>query len=157
MSRSPDQRVWGRKIIETISQASTIKSGGLELGSNAPMIILDDADLEAAARAIVYGRFLDQGQICMSTNRVLVDATVHDDIVDVIRPMIEALKVGDPSDPATQIEPLINAYARDTVLVKIAATKVTNATMLIGGEAEGNVIPPHLFVDCDHDQAPPGQ
>ena len=149
MFRSPDQRVWGRKIIETISQASTIKSVGLELGGNAPMIIVDDADLEVAASAIVYGRFIHRRQIWMSTNRVLVDATVYDDIVAMIRPMIEALKMGDPSDPGTQIGPLINAYARDIVLAKIAATKATNATMLIGGEVEGNVIPPHLFVDCD--------
>ena len=62
--------------------APTIKKLSLELGGNAPLVILDDADLDLAVELTVMGRFLHQGQICMSTNRVIVDESIHDAYVD---------------------------------------------------------------------------
>ena len=130
-----------------------MKRLGLELGGNAPLVVLEDADLDQAAAAIVYGRFLHQGQICMSANRILVDGAVHDALVDRLKPRVEALVHGDPADPATVAGPLIHARARDAVLARIAQAKADGATMLVGGDPMGLVVPPHLFVDVRPEHA----
>jgi acyl-CoA reductase-like NAD-dependent aldehyde dehydrogenase len=143
----------GRHIIEKNASASRMKRIGLELGGNAPFVVLEDADLDAATDAIVFGRFLHQGQICMSTNRVIVDAKVHDDLVSRLKTRISALPYGDPSDKKTVVGPVINEHARDGVVAKIEKAKAEGATMLVGGEPQGNVIPPHLFVDVKPEHA----
>ncbi|GAA3854051.1 hypothetical protein GCM10022380_84880 [Amycolatopsis tucumanensis] len=66
-------------------------------------MILDDADLERAVECAVFGSYYHQGQICMATNRVIVDASVHDEFVDRFVEQAHALRVGDPRNPATQI------------------------------------------------------
>jgi acyl-CoA reductase-like NAD-dependent aldehyde dehydrogenase len=75
----------------------------LELGGNAPLVVLDDADLEHAVRSAVVGRFLHQGQVCMSTNRIIVDASIYDEFVDRFIAHVRTLKYGDPSDPSVSI------------------------------------------------------
>jgi len=80
-----------------------MKRVALELGGNAPCVILDDADVEHAVRATVIGRYLHQGQICMSTNRIIVDAKVYDEFVDGFTAHVKGLKYGNPSDPAVAI------------------------------------------------------
>ena len=83
----------------------------------------------------------------MSTNRVLVDAKVHDALVDKLVPLVAALPCGDPLDPKTVIGPLMTQRAVEGVLAKIAKAKKDGATMLLGGDAVGQVVPPHVFVD----------
>lgn len=137
----------GRELIAQNAKNGRIKRMGLELGGNAPLVVLDDADLDQAARAIVYGRFLHQGQICMSVNRVLVDAKVHDALVDKLVPLVKALPYGDPSDPGTVVGPLMTQKAVDGVVRKIEKAGADGARLLVGGEVKGRVVPPHLFVD----------
>lgn len=143
----------GRGIIAQNANNKLVKRLGLELGGNAPLVVLDDADLDLAARAIVFGRFLHQGQICMSTNRVIVDAKAHDALVDKLATRIRALPFGDPRDPRTVVGPLMSAKAVQGVVAKIERAKAQGARALVGGPAVGNVVPPHLFVDVkpDHD------
>jgi aldehyde dehydrogenase (NAD+) len=137
----------GRGLIAQNAGNRRIKRLGLELGGNAPLVVLGDADLEQAARAIVFGRFLHQGQICMSTNRVLVDASVHDALVARLVPLIQALPFGDPADPNTVVGPLMTQRAVQAVIKKIEKAKAEGATMRIGGPAQGRVVPPHLFTE----------
>ena len=87
-----------------------MKRVALELGApgNAPCVILDDADVEHAVRATVIGRYLHQGQICISTNRIIVDARVYDEFVDGFTAHVKGLKYGNPIDPAVAIGPIIN-------------------------------------------------
>lgn len=82
----------------------------LELGGKAPMIVLGDADLDraAAAAAASFGAFFHQGQICMSTERIVVDRTVADSLAERLAERARALPVGDPRDASTAIGPLIN-------------------------------------------------
>ena len=80
----------GRHIGQLAMSGPRMKRVALELGGNAPCVILDDADVEHAVRATVIGRYLHQGQICMSTNRIIVDAKVYDEFVDGLRPMSRA-------------------------------------------------------------------
>lgn len=139
----------GRKVGRLATGGRHIKRVALELGGNAPLVVLDDADIAVAVNAAVVGRFLHQGQICMSTNRVIVDVKVHDAFVAELKRRVETLKHGDPSDPATIIGPLINAKQRDDVLARIERAKRDGARLVVGGAVKGNVVPPHVFVDVD--------
>jgi len=139
----------GRRVGQAACGGAFIKRVALELGGNAPLVVLGDADVETAAAAAVFGRFLHQGQICMSTNRVIVDAAIHDAFVDRVAERVGKLVVGDPDDPGTAIGPIINASQLASVQGKIAQARRDGARLLAGGEAEGNLLPPHLFVDVD--------
>jgi vanillin dehydrogenase len=114
----------------------------LELGGKAPFVVLEDADLDAAAAAANFGAFMHQGQICMSTERIVVDRHVVDEFAAKLAARARSLKVGDPSDPSTQIGPVINAAALDRVseLVEDAVDK--GAELLTGGEADGLLYQP---------------
>ncbi len=88
----------GRQIMEQAARAPILKRVALELGGNSPAVILDDADLDLAVNTAVFGKFLHQGQICMSTNRLIVDAKVHDEFVERFVARVRGLKVGNPGD-----------------------------------------------------------
>jgi aldehyde dehydrogenase (NAD+) len=107
--------------------------------------VLDDADVEQAARAAVFGRFLHQGQICMSVNRIIVDAKVHDTFVECFVAGVRGLKAGDPDDIATTIGPIINAVQLRSIVDKNAQAKSDGAQLVVGGEAKGQILPPHVF------------
>ena len=101
----------GRIIAETAGRH--LKRVLLELGGKAPLIVLADADLERAAAATSFGAFFHQGQICMSTERIVVDRSVAEPFAELLAARASALTVGDPRDPDTQIGPLINEAALD--------------------------------------------
>jgi acyl-CoA reductase-like NAD-dependent aldehyde dehydrogenase len=117
----------------------------LELGGKAPMVVLGDADLDRAAAAASFGAFFHQGQICMSTERIIVDRTVAEPFADKLAERARALNVGDPREAETQIGPLINPAALERVggLVRDALDK--GATALSGGEADGPCFPPTVL------------
>jgi len=141
----------GRHIGGLAMSGPQIKRIALELGGNAPCVVLDDADVAHAARASVVGRFLHQGQICMSTNRIIVDAKVYDEFVDQFATHVKTLKYGDPKDPAVSIGPVINQKQLKAHIVHIEGARAAGAHQLIGGEPEGQVLPPHVFVDVEND------
>lgn len=141
----------GRRVGALATGGRWIKRVALELGGNAPLVVLEDADLEAAAAAACFGRFLHQGQICMSTNRVIVVDAVYDAFVAALKPKVEALVVGDPDSFGTAIGPIINAAQYASVTEKLAQAKADGAKVLVGAEPSGNVVPPQLLVDVDPD------
>ncbi len=118
----------------------------LELGGKAPFLVLADADIERAVAAAKFGAFMHQGQICMSTERIVVDNTVAEDFATQLAQRASLLKVGDPRELDTQIGPLINAAAIDRVaeLVEDAAAK--GARVLSGGEADGPCYRPTVLM-----------
>ncbi len=83
-----------------------MKRVSLELGGNSPVVVLDDADLDLAVKVAVLGKFLNSGQICMSINRLIREKPVYDEFVDLFVERFRNLKVGVPSDPDTDIEPI---------------------------------------------------
>jgi acyl-CoA reductase-like NAD-dependent aldehyde dehydrogenase len=109
----------------------------LELGGKAPFIVLDDADLDQAAAAANFGAFMHQGQICMSTERIVIDRRVADEFTRKLAAKASMLKVGDPRDPSTQIGPLINSGALDHVSELIADAVDKGAQIVTGGESDG--------------------
>lgn len=87
----------------------------LELGGKAPMVVLGDADLDRAAAAASFGAFFHQGQICMSTERIVADRAVADSLAEKLAERARALSVGDPREPSTAIGPLVNQAAVERV------------------------------------------
>jgi aldehyde dehydrogenase (NAD+) len=141
----------GRRIGELAMRATMIKRVGLELGGNAPLVVLDDADIDQAVKAAVFGRFLHQGQICMSSNRIVVDARIHDEFVDRFVAHVKTLKYGDPDSFETSIGPIINRRQLDGMLTTIAAARDAGVKQLLGGDPKGLVLPPHVFVGVDNE------
>ncbi|WP_036969307.1 aldehyde dehydrogenase family protein, partial [Promicromonospora kroppenstedtii] len=108
----------------------------LELGGKAPFVVLPDADLAEAAAAASFGAFMNQGQICMSTERVIVDRTVADDLSARLAARAAALAVGPPDDPESQVGPMVHAAARDHVLDLVADAQQQGAEVIAGGTAD---------------------
>jgi acyl-CoA reductase-like NAD-dependent aldehyde dehydrogenase len=130
----------GRLIAE--SAGRHLKRVVLELGGKAPMIVLADADIDAAVSAANFGAFMNQGQICMSTERIIVEKPIADDFAKKLAAKGQALKMGDPMDPQSQIGCMINPAALERVqsLVDDAVSK--GAKILCGGKAQGPAYPP---------------
>lgn len=141
----------GKRIAELAATGTRLKHVGLELGGNAPFVVLDDADLDLAVRAAAFARFLHNGQICMSSNRIIVDASIHDAFVDRFVAHVRTFKTGDPSDPSTVIGPLINAKQKAAALRNIAAARAAGFTELLAGEADGLLVPPHIYSGVPND------
>src|SRR3954449_10386996 len=96
--------------------AEHLKRCLLELGGKAPQVVLDDADLEAAADAASFGAFMNSGQICMSTERVVADRTVADDLAARLAERAARLVTGDPRDQGTMVGPVVDDAARERVV-----------------------------------------
>ena len=143
----------GRRIMELAAQSPILKRVLLELGGNSPSVILDDADVEIAVNTAVFGKFLHQGQICMAINRLVVDAQVHDEFVERFVNKVRRLKVGNPNDADTVVGPLINQQQLQKLLQHIDKARREGARQVLGGEPQGLVVPPHVFVDATNDMS----
>jgi aldehyde dehydrogenase (NAD+) len=140
---------------EGIAAKAGLKRLALELGGNGPVVVLDDADVEIAVRASIFGSFFHQGQICMIANRLIVDATVYDDFVDRFVDRTKTLRVGDPSDPANHLGPIINSSQLESIQDKLERARGDGASLLLGGEPfgpTGQCLPPHVLTG-DNDVA----
>ncbi|WP_288323780.1 aldehyde dehydrogenase family protein, partial [uncultured Eggerthella sp.] len=135
----------GRGIGAKTTGGQHIKRVALELGGNCPLVVLDDADVAHAVDIAIIGRFLHQGQICMSTNRIIVDASLADDFTERFVDRASKLVCGDPLDPATDIGPIINEAQLTGLLEKIERAQQQGAEVLLGGEPDGLVLPPAVF------------
>lgn len=143
----------GRRVGQLAMGGEYIKRVALELGGNAPMVVLEDADLEQAAELTVKGRFLHQGQICMSTNRVIVDAKVHDEFVNLLIDKVKSLKLGDPDAMDTMIGPIINQTQVQHIESVIAQAQASDAQLVYGGQTQRNMVMPHVFIDVSPDSS----
>lgn len=141
----------GRNIARLAAEAPIMKRVELELGGNSPFVVLADADLDQAAEAAVFGKFLHQGQICMITNRFIVERKVYEPFVERFTERARALKVGDPADPETLIGPIINGKQMKGLKQRIVDARSSGAREMLGGEARGQVLPPHVFADVTND------
>lgn len=113
----------GRRVGELAINGGPMKNVSLELGGNAPFIVLADADVDKAAQDAAVGSFLHQGQICMAINRVIVDASIHDEFVEKFVAAAKHIPAGDPSEDKTMVGPIINDSQLDSVKQKIAQAK----------------------------------
>ncbi|WP_312534792.1 aldehyde dehydrogenase family protein [Acinetobacter variabilis] len=135
----------GQNVGSKALASPRIKRLALELGGNAPLVILDDADLELAVELTIMGRFMHQGQICMSTNRVIVDASIHDAYVEKLLERVKTVAVGDPNLEETIIGPIINQSQIKKHQQIIQSAKEQGAELVYEGGIEGNLVYPHIF------------
>src|SRR5215470_4668721 len=96
-----------RDVGEHICQAAGIKKVTMELGSNAPVIVMPDANLDTVAAAVASTGYANAGQVCISTQRVLTSSSVYGDFLDALKPKVAALKTGNQLDPTVNIGPMI--------------------------------------------------
>jgi acyl-CoA reductase-like NAD-dependent aldehyde dehydrogenase len=133
----------GRIIAE--KAAKYLKRTVLELGGKAPLIVLEDADLESAVAAAKFGAFMNQGQICMSTERIVVERPIAEEFARRLVAKTVTLKVGDPLQPDTQIGPVINKATIDRLEALIADALGKGARLLCGGKAAGPCFTPTVL------------
>jgi succinate-semialdehyde dehydrogenase / glutarate-semialdehyde dehydrogenase len=138
--------------------ASTLKKVSMELGGNAPLIIYDDADLEACLNASVPTKFANAGQVCVTADRFYVHESLHDAFVSGFIDRTKAIKLGDGMDASVSMGPLINA-GRLAEMEKIVAGAVKDgATLALGGTRAagfnaGHFFEPTVITDCSDDMA----
>jgi acyl-CoA reductase-like NAD-dependent aldehyde dehydrogenase len=128
----------------------------LELGGNGPTIILDDADLELAVKGAAFGCFSNAGQICQSSERVLVTPRIHDDVVSGLIGEAEAIRLGHPLDEETTMGPLNNEGVARKVDEHIADAVARGATVLAGGERASGFPTPLYYRPSVLDHVPRG-
>lgn len=133
------------EIGKRISRISTMKPLLMELGGKDAAIVLEDADLELAAKNIVAGAYSYSGQRCTAVKRILVVDSVADVLVKKLKSKIEKLKVGNPLQEQVDIVPLIDAKAADFVEGLMKEAQEKGAKLVIGGRRDGNIIYPTLF------------
>jgi betaine-aldehyde dehydrogenase len=121
----------GQEIMRTA--AGTIKKVSLELGGKSPNIVFADADLEKFAASSPYAVFDNCGQDCCARSRILVERSVHERVVELFAKATEAVKVGDPSDPATEVGPLVSYRQRARVEEFVASGLEEGAQLVTGG------------------------
>jgi succinate-semialdehyde dehydrogenase/glutarate-semialdehyde dehydrogenase len=119
--------------------ADTLKKVSLELGGNAPFIVFDDADMTAALQGLMVSKFRNAGQTCVCPNRVFVHNNRHDEFVERLTTMVQALKVGPASAPDSHIGPLINERAIEKIERHIHDAITKGATLITGGRRLPNI------------------
>jgi benzaldehyde dehydrogenase (NAD) len=129
----------GRLI--ALACAKHLKRALLELGGKAPLVILEDADLDAAVNAAAFGAFMNQGQICMSTERIVVDDKVADAFVAKFATKAKGLPHGDPRKGNVVLGSLVSAAACDRVGGLIDDAVAKGAVIAAGGHGSGTIMP----------------
>lgn len=126
--------------IIAMEAAKHLKPVLLELGGKAPLVVLDDADLDAAVNAAAFGAFMNQGQICMSTERIIVDEKVADAFVEKFTAKAKGLPHGNPRDKVV-LGSVVDRATIDKVASLIEDAETAGASTTTGGVGEGTIMP----------------
>jgi acyl-CoA reductase-like NAD-dependent aldehyde dehydrogenase len=143
----------GQRVAQLCGQQ--LKRFNLELGGKSAAIILDDADVAAAAKTLQMASFANSGQVCTARTRILAPRSRYEEVVSTIAETARSLRVGDPADPATEIGPLALKRQRDTVLEYIKIGIQEGARLVTGGSppagrSSGFYIQPTVFADVSN-------
>ncbi|XP_059433377.1 aldehyde dehydrogenase family 2 member C4-like isoform X2 [Corylus avellana] len=139
----------GRKVMKAAAE-SNLKVVSLELGGKSPLIIFDDADVDAAAQLALTGIVYNKGEICVASSRVYVQEGIYDEVVKKLVEKAKAWVVGDPFDPEVQQGPQVDKKQFERILTYIEHGKREGATLLTGGKPlgrKGYYIEPTIFTD----------
>ena len=148
----------GKKILS--GAANQLKKVTLELGGKSPLIIFEDADINNAVSAALLANFYTQGEVCSNGTRVFVHRNILDSFVKQLKERTEKIKVGDPTDPETQMGALISKAHLDKVMRFIESGISSGARLLTGGVkpekdfkgrdiSNGNFLTPAIFTECN--------
>lgn len=117
----------------------------LELGGKAPLIVLDDADLDEAVKAAAFGAFMNQGQICMSTERIIVVDAIADAFAERFRAKVATLAVGDPREGKTPLDAVVDTKTVAHVQALVDDAVASGARQINGGTSDGVLMPAHVI------------
>ncbi len=134
--------------------ASTVKKLGLELGGNAPFIVFEDADIDAAVAGAIASKYRNAGQTCVCANRFYIQSTVYDEFVEKLALSVQELKLGHGLKEGTTVGPLINQAALLKVSALVEDAKSKGAGVKSGGQAAkmgGNYFEPTILTDITLD------
>jgi betaine-aldehyde dehydrogenase len=138
--------------------ASSLKQVTLELGGKSPLIVFEDAKLDNAVAGALLGNFYSAGEVCSNGTRVFVHKSLRSAFIERLRARAEAMKIGDPLDPATQVGALISQEHMEKVLGFIARGRAQGARLVTGGArvtsgqlAHGYFVAPTVFDGCHDD------
>ncbi|TBZ11416.1 aldehyde dehydrogenase [Rhizobium leguminosarum] len=138
------------------NSAENLASTSLELGGKSPFIVFADADLESAANAQVAGIFAATGQSCVAGSRLIVERSIKDKFVALLREKAEAIRIGAPLDMATEVGPLATKRQQDNIGALVAKSIESGACLVTGGrkiDGDGYYFPPTIL-DCDDVASP---
>jgi acyl-CoA reductase-like NAD-dependent aldehyde dehydrogenase len=136
-----------REIGERICQRAGIKKVTMELGSNSPVIIMPDADLEKVATVLAMTGYGNAGQTCISTQRVLAAKKVYGELLSVIKPKVEALTTGNPLDEKSKVGPMVKESEAVRVDEWINEAVASGARLVAGGGRRGAIYMPAVVAD----------
>jgi acyl-CoA reductase-like NAD-dependent aldehyde dehydrogenase len=136
-----------RDVGEHICKTAGIKRVTMELGSNAPVIVMPDADLDKVAAAVASTGYANAGQVCISTQRVLTSSGVYSDFLDALRPKVAALKVGNQLDPSVHVGPMIKEKEAVRVDEWVKEAVASGARLVTGGTRQGAMYAPTVIAD----------
>ena len=136
-----------RDVGEHICRTAGIKRVTMELGSNAPVIVMPDADMEKVAVAVASTGYANAGQVCISTQRVLAASGVYEDFLDALRPKVAALKVGNQLDPTVHVGPMIREKEAVRVDEWVKEAVASGARVVTGGTRQGAMYAPTVVAD----------
>lgn len=139
------------KVGLSIRRMAGMKRVTLELGSNSPNLIFEDADMELASRRLIKGAFGFSGQICISAQRIYVQQSVFQPFLDAFHPLAEKLALGDPLEGTTDIGPMINEEEAVRAEKWIREAQERGARVLIGGKRDGAFLQPTIMTDVTPD------
>ena len=136
-----------RDVGEHICRTAGLKRVTMELGSNAPVIVMPDADLAKVATAVVSTGYANAGQVCISTQRVLTAGRVYGDFLDALKPKVAALKVGDQLDETVKVGPMVKEKEAMRVEEWIKEAVAGGARLVTGGRRQGALYEPAIVAD----------
>jgi acyl-CoA reductase-like NAD-dependent aldehyde dehydrogenase len=145
------------EVGQAICRMAGVKRVTMELGSNSPVIIMDDADLDHAAQVVSQTGYANAGQTCISAQRILTSGRIAGDFLDALKPRVEALATGDQFSPQTKVGPLVRERDAERVEQWINEAVSSGAKLVTGGRRNGAIYEPTILdhvrpeqrVSCD--------
>ncbi|MBU3002965.1 aldehyde dehydrogenase family protein [Paraglaciecola arctica] len=141
----------GRSI--AVSCAKYGKPITLEMGGKNPLVVLNDADIDYAVNAAAFSNFMNQGQVCMTGSRVIVEAGIYDEFVAKFTSKVQGIKFGNPREPGVIVGPLIRSTQPAFIQDQVEKSVSDGAKITVGGSFNGNVYRPTVVADVTEDMA----
>ena len=139
------------EVGEQICRLAGLKRVTMELGSNSPVIVFDDADPEKVAATIAVTGFTNAGQVCISSQRILATPKIHDDLLNALTTKVSQLTAGDQLAEGTNVGPLVREADARRVEEWLAQARDQGAELLCGGDREGSVVQPAVLANVNRD------
>ena len=140
-----------RDVGEHICRTAGLKKVTMELGSNSPVVVMDDADIDKVADGVAVAGFANAGQVCISAQRILVEDKVYDDLTDALKTRVEGITTGDPLADGTKMGPMIRESDAERVESWIQEAVAAGARLVAGGSRDGTMHQPTVLSDVTPD------